>query len=248
MKKLQHDQTSGRHIIYVPMPFTEDALKYFVSVMNGWEDDPDTVQDYVDAIIEAKTVDLNPSSGLGEGANIVDTFSFGLMAIAKLWGLPAPDRKELWFHPCRNKLPTEIKSIDVESVDCEVISNENIMYSAMDKSSGEIIDLRELRESAEACPGNKDNLEAYNLQLTTATTEDLGIEILDTDTEFKDSPDTGRPDCLCSRCGNKIMEREMPLRCFTGKERNTEYRFCEKCQADHFGIKYGPRDDDELPF
>jgi hypothetical protein len=65
----------------------------------------------------------------------------------------------------------------------------------------------------------------------------MEIQILDTDQEFTDSPDTGWPECTCSRCGNMIKESEMPLRCFD-PDRNTEYRFCEPCQSKHFGINY----------
>jgi hypothetical protein len=70
----------------------------------------------------------------------------------------------------------------------------------------------------------------------------MSIEVKTTDKEFKDSPDTGRPNCICSRCGVKIAQREMALRIFTGKKRNTEYRYCEKCQEKDMGIKYAPRD------
>lgn len=65
-------------------------------------------------------------------------------------------------------------------------------------------------------------------------------QVLPTDKEFKDSPDTGRADCICSRCGAKIGAREMPMRVFTGKERNTEYRYCMKCQEKDFGLHYAP--------
>lgn len=62
------------------------------------------------------------------------------------------------------------------------------------------------------------------------------INVLPGDKEFKDSPDTGWPECICSRCSAKIKEREMPLRMLT--ERNTEYRYCMKCQK-KMGIDYG---------
>lgn len=73
----------------------------------------------------------------------------------------------------------------------------------------------------------------------------MAIEVRETDKEFKDSPDAGRKECICSRCGQRIMAREMPLRVFTGKKRNTEYRYCEKCQSKDMGINYTPRTEEE---
>jgi ribosome modulation factor len=48
---------------------------------------------------------------------------------------------------------------------------------------------------------------------------------------FKDSPDTGDPDCICSYCGKVIAEEEMPLRCFRNTEdgRGEELRFHMDC-------------------
>lgn len=77
----------------------------------------------------------------------------------------------------------------------------------------------------------------------------MPIEVLKTDKEFKDSPDTGRPECICSRCGNKIKEHEFALRIFTGKKRNTEYRYCGGCQQKDMGITSSSfTDDDEDEF
>jgi hypothetical protein len=166
MEKVIHDQSKARHIIYVPMPFTEEGLKYIVAVMNGWEDQPDVVQDYVDAIIQEETMSLNPSSHLGEGANIVDIFSFGLMAITKAWQIPPPDINQLWWHPCRNKIPLAIKSIEVEDAPCEVISHEEVMYEAIDANSGKVISAKQLMDSEETCQGNRDHLEKYGEEQT----------------------------------------------------------------------------------
>jgi len=38
------------------------------------------------------------------------------------------------------------------------------------------------------------------------------FKILTTDKVFFDSPDTGHPECLCSRCGKLIPENEMAIR------------------------------------
>lgn len=63
------------------------------------------------------------------------------------------------------------------------------------------------------------------------------IQVLPTDTNFRYSPDTGHPDCICSRCGARIREHEFALRMWATNERDAmdehsrEYRYCEKCQA-----------------
>lgn len=76
----------------------------------------------------------------------------------------------------------------------------------------------------------------------------MAIVLFTTDTEFFDSPDTGWPECKCSDCGKMIKEGEMPLRIFDSN-RNSEYRFCEKCQKRRFGIEYFHDDDydDDYP-
>jgi hypothetical protein len=158
MEKLIHDQSKDRHIINVPMPFTEAGLKYFIATMNGWEDQPDVVQDFVDHIIDEGRVDLNPSSSLGEGANIVDVFSFGLMALAKMFGNPAPNINDLWIHPCRNSIILTVDSINVTKSPVHVKSNEQVMYTALDRKSGAAVTAE---EASGNCPGNSDNLEAY---------------------------------------------------------------------------------------
>lgn len=75
----------------------------------------------------------------------------------------------------------------------------------------------------------------------------MAIEIWSTDTEFKDSPDTGWPECTCSRCGEMIEDGEMPLRCYN-EDRNTEYRYCEDCQSEYMGITYQKSDWNDDPF
>lgn len=84
----------------------------------------------------------------------------------------------------------------------------------------------------------------------------MELKILDTDRFFKDSPNAGEPDCICSRCFNHIDEDQIPLRVAidqeiiygknkeTGEEIKTlidaanglEYRLCESCQK-NMGIK-----------
>ena len=73
----------------------------------------------------------------------------------------------------------------------------------------------------------------------------MGIALLESDKKFYDSPDTGWPECICSRCGNMIKELEMPLHLWPDGE-NSEYRFCEACQEKYFGIKYDHHDDDDF--
>lgn len=62
-----------------------------------------------------------------------------------------------------------------------------------------------------------------------------------TDTVFDDSPDTGHPTCICSRCSQRIQEEEMAIRVWTKNEHgemdeeSKEYRYCELCMT---GKKY----------
>lgn len=65
----------------------------------------------------------------------------------------------------------------------------------------------------------------------------MAFELWSTDKKFTDSPDTGWPECTCSRCGKMIKEGEMPLRMMPENE-NAEYRFCMNCQEKYFGIIY----------
>lgn len=57
-----------------------------------------------------------------------------------------------------------------------------------------------------------------------------------TDKSFKDSPQAGDSNCICSRCGKQITEDQVPIRVYTTNEKNEvdenseEYRFCDACQ------------------
>jgi hypothetical protein len=83
----------------------------------------------------------------------------------------------------------------------------------------------------------------------------MELKILDTDKFFHDSPNTGEPGCICSRCQRLIPEHEVPLRVAVdqevlyaedkaGKEvkkkvdvaNGLEFRLCEACQK-QIGIK-----------
>ena len=153
MEKLHHDQTK-RHIINVPVPFTEEGLKHFITLFSGLENDPEAVTGYLNLILREGHLELNPSAALGFGADVVDVFSFGLLAVCKAHDQPAPDISNLWFHPCRSGIPV-IKSIKVEYQDCAITSNEHVMYFAKTET-GEMVSAAEA-----ACPGNSDNLQAY---------------------------------------------------------------------------------------
>lgn len=54
---------------------------------------------------------------------------------------------------------------------------------------------------------------------------------LDTDERFSMSPDAGLPECKCSRCGQLIGEEQVPIRVWPQDGSDTEYRYCEGCQA-----------------
>ncbi len=153
----KHDQTK-RHVISVPMPFTTEQLTMLIKHCNGWEDDDEIVKNYVDQIIEEGKVNLNPSSSLGDGANIVDIFSYGFMAYMKDHFNVDVDPNMLWFHPCAQQRPAMVKTIEIEYEDVEVESNENVMYMAIDGETGKPISAE---EAAKKCSGNSDDLEAY---------------------------------------------------------------------------------------
>jgi hypothetical protein len=58
----------------------------------------------------------------------------------------------------------------------------------------------------------------------------MDFKIKPDDSIFSNSPDTGHPECICSRCGNEIGEDEVPIRIWPSETR--EYRFCENCQRE----------------
>lgn len=76
----------------------------------------------------------------------------------------------------------------------------------------------------------------------------------ETDRVFYDSPDTGHPTCMCSRCGNQIREQEIALRFWPAEpgdigfdpaaKGGTEFRFCQKC-CEAEGMIFGSQPDEE---
>lgn len=66
---------------------------------------------------------------------------------------------------------------------------------------------------------------------------------LPTDRLFQDSPDTGDPTCLCSRCLRPIPEEVVPIRVFVDKGSGSEYRYHPAC----LGLTTGParREEDD---
>jgi hypothetical protein len=154
MENLKHDQTE-RHIINVPIPVTRKMLVQFIMIMNSF--DEETAEEYADHIIDEGRVDLNPSSSLGEGANIVDCFTIGWMVYLKKYHNENADIKDLWFHPCRTDIPIKVTAIDWESQPADIDSNEHVMYSALDQDGNEV----RAEDLKPECPGNSDNLAAY---------------------------------------------------------------------------------------
>lgn len=75
----------------------------------------------------------------------------------------------------------------------------------------------------------------------------MSITVLQTDTVFYDSPDSGDDTCLCSRCLSVIAEEEVPLRVWPTDANDdgwdpdaldgTEYRYCRKC-CEGMGITF----------
>lgn len=58
--------------------------------------------------------------------------------------------------------------------------------------------------------------------------------------KFRDSPDAGLPECICSLCGLVIPEEDVPVR-VTNRADNWELRFHWDCY-----VKFGDIDDYEL--
>jgi hypothetical protein len=74
------------------------------------------------------------------------------------------------------------------------------------------------------------------------------LEVKVTDKFFYDSPDAGDPECICSRCGKQIPEKDSPiLRCWPEKSGDhgfdaaakggTEFRYCRQC-CEQMGMTY----------
>ncbi len=60
------------------------------------------------------------------------------------------------------------------------------------------------------------------------------FSIWPTDRRFHESPPTGLPECVCSRCGEPIGEDECPLRCWPVDGR-FEYRYHLRCVGGEAG-------------
>jgi hypothetical protein len=59
----------------------------------------------------------------------------------------------------------------------------------------------------------------------------IKVLVLPSDKRFIDSPDTGWPECICSRCGIVIEESECPIRVWPDdfSKESWEYRYHIKC-------------------
>lgn len=158
------DQTK-RHIINVPFPFTEEKLfmlvKYFNGLYGEFEDDSLT-QEYVDQFIRVGRMELNPSSALGDGANVVDTFNTGFMIDMKKYFDVDVNPDQLWWHPCAGKVLSKVDKLQGDTdvfklhyEDVDILSNEHVMTTAIDSSTGEQV------QASDLCPGNRDDLSKY---------------------------------------------------------------------------------------
>jgi hypothetical protein len=68
----------------------------------------------------------------------------------------------------------------------------------------------------------------------------MTFEIKATDTRFPTSPDSGHPECLCSRCGDLVQDRITAIRAWP-EDGSYEYRFHPAC----LGFLSIPPDEDE---
>lgn len=57
------------------------------------------------------------------------------------------------------------------------------------------------------------------------------INVEPSDQIFDVSPDPGHPDCICSRCHQRIGEDEVPIRAFVDEGAGGEYRYHIQCLA-----------------
>lgn len=143
MSKLIVNQ-EGRHIINVPMPFTEEQLRLILTHCNGWENESSTVEDYLKYILEKGELSTNPSSEIGDGANVVDIFSYGLMVYMKVVHKMEIDPVICWWHPCAMERPIRIKSVEIEWGEVEIESDEVVITMALDSRTGEIVHAKDL--------------------------------------------------------------------------------------------------------
>ena len=83
--------------------------------------------------------------------------------------------------------------------------------------------------------------ELVNAKLQMEVETRMILKFLPSDKFFRDSPFTGDPRCICSRCCKPIEEDELAVRIFVGKEGEYvgEYRYHPSC----IGIKTFEDDD-----
>jgi hypothetical protein len=137
MKKINQ---ANRHIINVPMPFTEEQLRLILTHCSGWEDEPENVDAYLQHILKTGKVVTAPSHELGHGADIVDIFSLGLMVYMKYhFGIDV-DPTICWWHPCTIKCASFIKSVEIEMDEIEVEGDDGVLTVAVNVKTGKIVD------------------------------------------------------------------------------------------------------------
>lgn len=127
---IEHNQID-RVKINCPIPFTFEQLELMVKKCSGLEEDPDLVHDIIQDLIFSEKLSLNPSSNLGDGANVADIFSLGFMVFMKTHFDIDVDPSTLWFSPVSTQIPVKINSVDIEFEDAKIVSNEKVIYEAM---------------------------------------------------------------------------------------------------------------------
>jgi hypothetical protein len=106
-------------------------------------------------------VDLNPSSALGEGCNIVDIFNTGFMVIMKKVFDIDVDADICWWHPMSPKVISKIGVVEWEEEEVDIASNEHVITHAFDAKTGKTVTAVEAAQTAGLCPGNSDDLTKY---------------------------------------------------------------------------------------
>ena len=136
MKPIKIDQSKDRHIVNVPIPFTREQLTLLVKHCCGFE--PKDVGHFVNHIIASKKLDLNPSSSLGDGANVVNIFNFGFVTYMKTMHNLDIDPSICWWHPLARWIPTDVRKVDFIKHPVHIVSlpKHQAITKAIESSTG----------------------------------------------------------------------------------------------------------------
>lgn len=129
--------SEDKHTIMCPIPFKKSVLIQMIKENTGF--DAKTSEEYADHILEEGIITLNPSSSLGEGANVADIFYLGLQASSKIYPSDGFDLNDLWHHPCR-AMVAELVSIEFRHHPAELTFGDDVapIMSAINQNGDEV--------------------------------------------------------------------------------------------------------------